>query len=140
MRCRKRICAHSVSSRGLRAKTRRSWLLAIVRNTCRTALRQGRGREAAEEFEEGDYIPENARDGPEDRVMRQCDIDGVRRCIAGLPSEYREVVVLRELEEMSYKEIAEAITAPVGTVMSRLARARARLQECLAARAGRDRA
>ncbi len=122
---------------GFQGEDGRSWLLAIVRNTCRTSLRQGASREPVEEFDEGAYTPPDARDGPEDRLVRQCDIDGVRWCIERLPAEYREVVVLRELEELSYREIAAAIAAPVGTVMSRLARARARLQECLSARARR---
>jgi RNA polymerase sigma-70 factor (ECF subfamily) len=67
-------------------------------------------------------------------LSRQDDIASVRWCIERLPGEYREVIVLRELEQMSYKEIAEAIAAPLGTIMSRLARARSRLEDCLTAR------
>ena len=70
----------------------------------------------------------------ESRMARQNDIDTVRGCIDRLPGEYREVIVLRELEQMSYKEIAATIAAPLGTIMSRLARARARLEDCLSAR------
>ncbi len=107
----------------------RAWLLAIVRNTCRT---QQQRAAPATEFDEERHSSEGL--STEERLVRQTDIDSVRWCIEGLPAEYREVVVLRELEEFSYKEIAAAISAPLGTVMSRLARARARLMECLSAR------
>jgi RNA polymerase sigma factor (sigma-70 family) len=113
----------------------RAWLLAIVRNTCRTHRKRAAG--PAAEFDEEKHSDEGI--GVEERLVRQTDIDAVRWCIEGLPAEYREVVVLRELEEFSYKEIAAAITAPLGTVMSRLARARARLLECLTARVRRVR-
>jgi RNA polymerase sigma-70 factor, ECF subfamily len=109
----------------------RGWLLAIVRNSCRTLLRQSGGRESAAEFDEQMHSARAPGSDPEERMLRQTGIDSVRHCIDGLPAEYREVIVLRELEEMSYKEIAEAASVPLGTVMSRLARARARLQDCL---------
>jgi RNA polymerase sigma-70 factor (ECF subfamily) len=107
----------------------RAWLLAIVRNTCRT---QQQRAASTMEFDEERHSSESI--STEERLVRQTDVDSVRSCIDGLPAEYREVVVLRELEEFSYKEIAAAIAAPLGTVMSRLARARARLMECLSAR------
>ena len=73
-------------------------------------------------------------------MIRQSGIDSVRQCIEELPVEYKETLVMREMEEMSYKEIADATSVPLGTVMSRLARARARVQNCLLVRAKEARA
>jgi RNA polymerase sigma-70 factor (ECF subfamily) len=109
----------------------RGWLLAIVRNTCRTALQKSSGA-PVEEFQEEFHAADEP--GVEARLAQQDDIASVRWCIEKLPQEYREVIVMRELEQMSYKDMATAIAAPAGTIMSRLARARARLQECLSAR------
>ena len=108
----------------------RAWLLAIVRNVCWTSLRRAGGQEAVE-FNEEKYTGGASAFNPEVCALRQASIDSVRRCIEELPPSYREVIVMRELEELSYKEIAESACVPVGTVMSRLARARARLQNCL---------
>jgi RNA polymerase sigma-70 factor, ECF subfamily len=112
----------------------RAWLLAIVRNTCRTAIQQNAGRGVSMEFEEEKHSAGGSVASPEHELLRQADIASVRTCIDRLSSEYREVIVLRELEQLSYKEIAVAAAVPVGTVMSRLARARAQLQQCLAMR------
>jgi RNA polymerase sigma-70 factor (ECF subfamily) len=107
----------------------RGWLLAIVRNTCRSAM----GKQPVNaEFREELHAHEDAT--AEGQLMRRDDIDSVRWCIEQLPAEYREVIVMRELEQMSYKEIAAAASTPIGTVMSRLARGRARLQDCLTVR------
>lgn len=110
----------------------RAWLLAIVRNTCRTALHKAGSQTKTDEFQEDIHMV----DAPtvETQLLRQDDIDSVRWCIDQLPTEYREVIVLRELEQMSYNEIARAIAAPLGTIMSRLSRARVRLQDCLTVR------
>jgi RNA polymerase sigma-70 factor (ECF subfamily) len=113
----------------------RGWLLAIVRNSCLTMLQHGRGKQAMAEFNEEKHSGERFDVDAEDRLVKQSNIDSVRQCIELLPADYREVIVLRELEELSYKEIAQAAAVPVGTVMSRLARARARLQDCLSMRA-----
>ena len=110
----------------------RGWLLAIVRNTCRTAQQKAGSQPRSAEFQEEIHLVAEAT--TEARLVRQDDIDSVRWCIEHLPPEYREVIVMRELEQMSYKEIASAISAPLGTIMSRLARARARLQDCLTVR------
>ena len=107
----------------------RGWLLAIVRNTCRTALQK---QPKVSEFREEMHSMDEA--GIEMRMLKQDEVDSVRWCIEQLPPEYREVIVMRELEQMSYKEIAAAAAAPLGTIMSRLARARARLQDCLTVR------
>jgi RNA polymerase sigma-70 factor (ECF subfamily) len=109
----------------------RAWLLAIVRNRCLTALEQHSRRPVALEFED-----RHATSGsdPESGALREAEIHSLRACIDDLPTEYREAIVLRELEQLSYKEIAVAAAVPVGTVMSRLSRARIRLQECIATR------
>jgi RNA polymerase sigma-70 factor (ECF subfamily) len=113
----------------------RGWLLAIVRNTCRTALQKSGTQSKTAEFQEELHSYASAEAATmEMHLSRQDDIASVRWCIERLPGEYREVIVLRELEQMSYKEIAEAIAAPLGTIMSRLARARSRLEDCLTAR------
>lgn len=111
----------------------RPWLLAIVRNACRTLFQRAGARETITEFDEQKHGAGYAA-GPEECLLKQVDIETVRSCIEALPPDYREVVVLREIEELSYKEIAAAVAAPVGTVMSRLSRARGRLQDCLAVR------
>lgn len=112
----------------------RAWLLAIVRNTCRTLLHQPATREPAAEFDEQLHSSRTSGFDPEERMLKQTRADSIRGCIDELPAEYREVIVLRELEELSYREIADAASVPIGTVMSRLARARARLQDCLSLR------
>lgn len=102
----------------------RAWLLRIVRNVCHDALR--RRRASADEL--GDDV---ADEGAEEGVLRALDRRDLRGAIDALPAEYREVIVLREIEGMSYAEIAEVAEIPAGTVMSRLSRARRRLQEAL---------
>ena len=114
---------------GFQGEDGRAWLLAIVRNTCRTALQKSGTEAKNTEFQEEIHLVDEA--STETHLLRQDNIDSVRWCIEHLPPDYREVVVLRELQQMSYKEIASAISVPPGTVMSRLARARARLQDCL---------
>ena len=109
----------------------RAWLLTIVRNACYTWLEQKRARGPATAFDEEIHgVESDARD-PEKRLLREEDRQSVRRTVEELPLELREVLVLRELEGLSYKEIAAIAGIPMGTVMSRLARARERLQERL---------
>jgi RNA polymerase sigma-70 factor, ECF subfamily len=113
----------------------RSWLLAIVRNTSLNWLAQKRGQktvplpEANNENEENghDLIDETAN--PEFDLIQKRAAATMDQLIQGLPVAYREVVVLREIEELSYKEIAEVTGMPIGTVMSRLARARKAIQQ-----------
>jgi RNA polymerase sigma-70 factor (ECF subfamily) len=116
----------------------RAWLLAIVRNRCRTALEQTSRRAAAAEFDEGKHAFDTSAPDPESVALRKAEIQSLRGCIDDLPAEYREVVILRELEQLSYKEVATVAAVPVGTVMSRLSRARVRLQECIASRVKRE--
>jgi RNA polymerase sigma-70 factor (ECF subfamily) len=111
----------------------RAWLLAIVRNCCRTAQagaggglslvihESGLSAEAAAQLvQQPDPSP-----SPEEEVFRKAEADRVRSAIEAIPEPFREAVVLRDLEDLSYAEIAEVMGVPVGTVMSRLARGRA---------------
>ncbi len=118
----------------------RAWLLTIVRNTCYTWLQQNRVRELTTEFDETIHSDENEAWNPAEQVARHIDGRMLTQALEALPAEYREVVVLRDIEGMSYKEIAEVATVPVGTVMSRLARARGRLKRILTERYNKEKA
>lgn len=105
----------------------RPWLLAIVRNTYYTWIQHNRLPQLTGPFdEENDTHISDAPD-PETLLLQDADRKMLRRALQKLPAEFLEVIVLREFEELSYKEIAEVVQVPVGTVMSRLARARKRL-------------
>lgn len=109
----------------------RKWLLAIVRNTCYTWLQKN--REGKPQRMSHEDIPSNRGDDldPEARAEINEEVQLLRHALGELPLDQREVVVLRDLEGLSYKEIGEIIGVPLGTVMSRLARARERLRETL---------
>jgi RNA polymerase sigma-70 factor (ECF subfamily) len=110
----------------------RCWLLTIVRNTCSTWLDRNRRHEPAALSEDDLEQLESTDADPLGELARQADAETVQQAIEHLPAESREVIVLRELEGLSYKEISAVTNVPVGTVMSRLARARKRLEERLA--------
>ena len=114
---------------GFRGGDSRAWLLTIVRHTCYTWLRKNRAHEPAAFDEELDDFEAEA--SAEELLLQNADQHALRRAIEDLPAEFREVIVLRELEGLSYKEIAVIAGVPLGTVMSRLARARKRLQQDL---------
>lgn len=117
----------------------RAWLLTIVRNTCYTWLHQNRPPDSAVEFDEEIHSSESSGGAdPELQVLASADKETVHRALEGLPDMFREVLVLRELEGMSYKEIADVASISIGTVMSRLARARTRLRESLGAALGKE--
>ena len=116
---------------GFRGENNRGWLLAIVRNTCYTRLNRERTQEMVDTFDEQIHTREDDSATPESLLIAQADAQSLRRALEELPSEFREAVILRELEGLSYKEIADVAGVPVGTVMSRLARARARLERRL---------
>ena len=107
----------------------RAWLLTIVRHTSYTWLRKNRAHEFVAFDEELDEVESGVT--PEEVLLQNIDQRLLRKAIEELPIEFREVIILRELEGMSYKEIANIAGVPLGTVMSRLARARKRLQHCL---------
>ena len=109
----------------------RAWLLTIVRNTCYTWLRQNRAEDLTELFDEEIHTLERDSSNPETLLLETADAQLLGQALEELPVEFREVLVLRELEGMSYREIADLMSVPVGTVMSRLARGRERLQRQL---------
>jgi len=116
----------------LRVSDVKSWLLAIVRNCHFTALKQRQRRSQVPLPEEHDAVDGEAMiaDTPDPEVVA-IQLDEARtldQLMQALPADYREVLILREVEDLSYREIAAVISAPIGTVMSRLARARALLK------------
>ena len=116
---------------GFRGENSRAWFLSIVRNTSYTALKRQRGDEDNVVFDEelhGGQIPPMDPGAELDRAQ---DRQTVRAAIDQLPAEFREAITLRELEGCSYKEIADIAGVPIGTIMSRLARARRQLQMIL---------
>jgi RNA polymerase sigma-70 factor (ECF subfamily) len=112
----------------------KAWLLTIVRNTCRTWHRRNIHENEAVPFDELAHSGEEPAPDPEQRIAEGEKIGVLRTCIERLPVDFREVLVMRELEEMSYRQIAEVTGLALGTVMSRLARARQRLEQCAASR------
>jgi len=109
----------------------RPWLLAIVRNTCYTWMQHNRSPELSVPPHDVQHEIESTDLNPEELLLQMADSLMVRRALEELPVEFREVLVLRELEDMSYREIAGITDLPLGTVMSRLARGRKRLQLAL---------
>jgi len=114
----------------------RTWLLTIVRNTCYSWLQRNRSRELTDSIDDTHEDATIDFANPETRVIQDANAQMVHESLAELPLEFREVMVMRELEELSYKEIATIADLPIGTVMSRLARGRKRLHALLAARMG----
>jgi RNA polymerase sigma-70 factor (ECF subfamily) len=111
----------------------RAWLLTIVRNTCFTLFRRRRSGGEHVEFDEEIHSEEDEASEPEANFTRSSARRSVREGLDRLPVEFREVLVLRELEGLSYKEIAQVAGVPIGTVMSRLARGRKQLMLALGA-------
>ncbi|NVO15575.1 MAG: sigma-70 family RNA polymerase sigma factor [Rhodoplanes sp.] len=107
----------------------RPWLFAILRNVCRGARQPSREVGVADEpTDDAAPLWSDARETPEGEMLRRRDADAVRALVDALPLAFREVIVLREINDLSYREIAEIVGVPVGTVMSRLARGRALLR------------
>jgi RNA polymerase sigma factor (sigma-70 family) len=128
--CYLRALKHFDSYRGPAMKP---WLLAILRNVCRAEF----ARRASSATAPIDDVPDDAdqtplwhetQDTPETQVLRRRDATAIQRLVADLAEPFRETFVLREIQNLSYREIADVVGAPVGTVMSRLARARAMLR------------
>jgi RNA polymerase sigma-70 factor, ECF subfamily len=118
---------------GYRGGDARAWILKIVRHTCFTWLARNRPAEVVASEDDGDddraAVTSGApRADPETLLLQRLDSELLNRLIDKLPTPYREILVLREIEDLSYREIAELLALPIGTVMSRLARARERLQ------------
>jgi len=118
---------------GFRGENTRAWLLTIVRNTFYNWLQKNRPRELAGDLGDEALEIEDGSANADPTHLRRADAETVRRALAELPVEFREVMVLREMEGFDYKEIAGLCEVPIGTVMSRLSRGRKLLQKRLAA-------
>jgi len=116
---------------GFRGGDARAWLMRIVRNTCFTWLHANRPLQDASEFDENLFPPDTPVPNPEDILLQNDNGTLMRKALEKLPPNFREVIILRELEGMSYREIAEITGMPAGTVMSSLSRARDRLRHVL---------
>ena len=118
----------------------RAWILTIVRNACFDWLKARQTEQLNTSFDEELHSPDvdgpgeqarGATNSPEALIVRNATAASIREALENLPAEYREALVLRELEGLSYKEIASIAAVPIGTVMSRLARARKHLRRRL---------
>ena len=116
---------------GFRGENARAWLLTIVRRTCYTWLSRNRSHVPITDIIEETVPAEDSTTNPETLAARTSDAQLVRAALEKLPVEFREIIVWREMEGFSYKEIADTAGIPIGTVMSRLARARKQLQEII---------
>jgi RNA polymerase sigma-70 factor (ECF subfamily) len=112
----------------------KSWLLEVVRNTCFTFQRREKRHGTSVEFDEASHTPSVSPPDAEEALVVAGEQTILKDCIEGLPDAFRGILVMRELEEMSYRQISEVAGLPPGTVMSRLSRARKRLEECAKAR------
>jgi RNA polymerase sigma-70 factor (ECF subfamily) len=115
---------------GYRDGDARAWLLAIVRNCCLTWQRRHRGGTKVLSIDAGSIPLADPRETDE-RAIQRSERAALARALDALPDEFREVIVLREIQELSYKEISDVVGVPIGTVMSRLGRARKRLSDAL---------
>jgi RNA polymerase sigma-70 factor (ECF subfamily) len=116
---------------GFRGGDARAWLLTIVRNTTYRWLRKTRAHEIATPFDEAIHSNDMKTSDPEQLLLRGADDRLVANTLDELPVRFREILVLRELEELSYKEIGLILGMPIGTVMSTLSRARSRFRQAL---------
>lgn len=119
-----------------RGQNARAWLLAIVRHTTYTRRRRDQLAAITTEFSDELHSGSVEGQGPERDLDRRETAARVQSALDRLPPPFREVLVLRELEDLSYEEISRIVHAPIGTVMSRLSRARARLEQALSAEGG----
>jgi RNA polymerase sigma-70 factor (ECF subfamily) len=129
--CYLRALRHFDSYRG---PTMKPWLLTILRNVCQAEFARRGHRETLEDLAPDETAAEKSpiwqepQVSPEIAMLQQYDDDTIRRLVSALPAQFREVIVLREINDLSYQEIAQVAGVPVGTVMSRLARARSMLR------------
>jgi RNA polymerase sigma-70 factor, ECF subfamily len=123
------------------------WLFAILRNVCRGEFARRSGAlhydasldGQADDGEDVAPLWQEPQSSPETEVLQQRDAETIRRLVADLPQPFREAIVLREINDLSYREIADVVGAPLGTVMSRLARARSLLRQAWVAEEGTPR-
>jgi RNA polymerase sigma-70 factor (ECF subfamily) len=123
---------------GFHGSNGRAWLLTIVRNTSYTLLKKNHAVDLTTPFDEEIHVSGDESRSPATILERSEDAKLMSEAMDQLPAEFREILTLRHQEGLSYKEIADITQVPPGTVMSRLARARAKLRECLAARIGKE--
>jgi RNA polymerase sigma factor (sigma-70 family) len=123
---------------GFRGGDARAWLMKIVRNTCYSWLHTNRPLQDATEFNEKLFSPNERNPNPEEMALQNDSSALVRKALKMLPLNFREVLILRELEGLSYGEIANITAMPAGTVMSSLSRARKRLRQVLTGLTDRD--
>src|SRR5271168_1788739 len=123
---------------GFRGGDSRSWLLKIVRNTCYSWVKKNRPNELSDEFDETLHSSEVLSEDAEAKLVSRAESEHVRKALETLPVAFREVLVLREIEELSYKEISAVTGVPMGTVMSSLSRARQRLRDQLGTATGME--
>ena len=123
---------------GFRGGNSRAWLLKIVRNTCYSWVSKNRPTELSDEFDEAVHSGESPREDAEATLVSQAEGERVRAALGTLPIAFREILVLREIEALSYKEISDVTGIRMGTVMSSLSRARQRLRDQLRAPAGEE--
>ena len=116
---------------GYRGGDARAWLLRIVRNTAYSFLEKNRPAELSEEFDETLHAPPTSELNTEALLLKSVEARTLQQALEELPMRFREALILRELEGLSYKEIAEHMEIPIGSVMSALARGRERLRERL---------
>jgi RNA polymerase sigma-70 factor (ECF subfamily) len=136
--CYLRALRHFETYRGPAMKP---WLFAILRNVCRAEFLRRSGVALTtdgetEEDEDAAPLWQEAPVSPEAEMLRQWDAKTIRRLVEGLPALFREPIVLREINDLSYSEIANVVGVPIGTVMSRLARARSMLRKAWIAEEG----
>ena len=124
---------------GFHGSNGRAWLLTIVRNTSYTLLKKNRAVDLTTTFDEEIHAIGHESASPAAILEHAEDAELIREAMDELPAEFREILTLRHQEGLSYKEIGEILKIPAGTVMSRLARARAKLKEYLAVRIGKER-
>src|SRR6266481_3943076 len=123
---------------GFHGSNGRAWLLAIVRNTSYTLLKKNRAVDLTTTFDEEIHTSGQESVSPATILEHSEDAELMKNAMNGLPAEFREILTLRHQEELSYQEIGEMLKIPVGTVMSRLARARAKLREYLASQMSQE--
>jgi len=125
--------------RGYQGGDSRAWLLTIVRNTSYNWLQQNRSQQLVDSLDDSiEAVDVSGASNPDTALQQRIDEELLKQAIEELPITFREVLVLREMEELSYKEISTLCDLPIGTVMSRLARARARLQQRLVGRVNQE--